>query len=242
MARASGSAIFSVAAFTRGSKRGITGTTEAGSSTTLHMLSTIWQQVRLTSSDLSLSPRESTGNMAASAGVSTFCTKTHPASFSTHLCVWSRDWAASITEGRKGSKSLLPVQAQIAPMHSTAAALTSFLRSQVKSATGDTRVTSVKPMDLGDDAAIAEIRLSVASFCGGFAFTPRPAKREGMINSTAKGLIFPMMAFAAATAASFTFLDLSPTASAIFSKPAIRKGSAALPFSSANLARPSKEA
>mmetsp|Transcript_42308 Transcript_42308/g.76509 ORF Transcript_42308/g.76509 Transcript_42308/m.76509 type:complete len:204 (+) Transcript_42308:2166-2777(+) len=141
MARASGSAIFSVAALTRGSSLGMIGRTAAGSSTTLHMLSTIWQQVRFTSSLLSFRPRESTGNMTARAGASTFCTKMQPASFSTHLCVFVMDCAASTTEGRKGSKSLLPVQPAMAVMHSTAASLTSFLMSQVRSATGDTRIT-----------------------------------------------------------------------------------------------------
>mmetsp|Transcript_108344 Transcript_108344/g.271563 ORF Transcript_108344/g.271563 Transcript_108344/m.271563 type:complete len:204 (+) Transcript_108344:2452-3063(+) len=139
---ASGFAIFSHAAFTNGSNRGMIGTTAAGSSTTLHMLSTMRQHVRLTSSTLSFKPRESTGNIAASAGVSTFWTKMQPANFSTHACVLSIDCAAFTTNGRKGSKSLLPVQLQIAVMQVVAASFTSFLISQVSSATGMAKVTS----------------------------------------------------------------------------------------------------
>ena len=51
------------------------GITAAGFSTTLHMLPTIKQQVRLTSSTLSLRPRERTGRIATKASDSTFCTK-----------------------------------------------------------------------------------------------------------------------------------------------------------------------
>merc|ERR1740115_126808 len=83
--RASGSEIASTARFTNGSNKFITGRTAAGSSTTLHILSTIKQQVRLTFSALSFKPRVRTGSITARAGVSTFCTKTHPARRSTHL-------------------------------------------------------------------------------------------------------------------------------------------------------------
>mmetsp|Transcript_37024 Transcript_37024/g.86785 ORF Transcript_37024/g.86785 Transcript_37024/m.86785 type:complete len:204 (-) Transcript_37024:442-1053(-) len=140
--RASGSEIFSQADLTRGSSRGITGSTAAGSSTTLHMLSTIWQHVLFTSSDLSFKPRDNTGNITAKAGVSTFCTKMQPARVSTHLWVLSMEEAASMTAGKKGSKSLFPVQLEMAPMHVNAAAFTSFLMSQVRSATGVTNVVS----------------------------------------------------------------------------------------------------
>mmetsp|Transcript_132123 Transcript_132123/g.368322 ORF Transcript_132123/g.368322 Transcript_132123/m.368322 type:complete len:221 (-) Transcript_132123:145-807(-) len=220
----------------------MTGRTAAGSSTTLHMLSTIKQHVRFTLSALSCKPRVSTGNMMARAGVSTFCTKTQPASLSTHLWVLSMDWAASTTASRNGSKSLLPVHAQIAVMHSIAAAFTSFLMSQVNSATGATRSTSLKPMALGALPANCAIICKVASFCGGLAFTPRPASRAGISASRAKGLNFASIAFEAASAASFTFFDLSPVASMILSNAATRKACASVPFSAANAARPSKAA
>jgi len=50
--------------------------------------------------------------------------------------------AASTTEGRKGSKSLFPVHAAIADMHARAASFTSFLMSQVRSATAEIKFAS----------------------------------------------------------------------------------------------------
>mmetsp|Transcript_1930 Transcript_1930/g.4897 ORF Transcript_1930/g.4897 Transcript_1930/m.4897 type:complete len:356 (+) Transcript_1930:2408-3475(+) len=238
---ASGFAIFSQAAFTSGSNLGMSGTTALGSSTTLHMLSTMRQHVRFTSSTLSFRPRESTGSIAASAGASTFCTKMQPANFSTHTWVLSMDCAALTTKGRNGSRSLLPVQLQMAVMVLIAASFTSFLMSQVSSATGMAKVTSTWPMDLGDFVATASMICKVASFCGGLAFTLRLARNAGMHACTENGLIISMMAFAAATAASLTFLLLSPVASKIAPKAATRNGSAAEPFD-ARAPRPSNAA
>mmetsp|Transcript_81947 Transcript_81947/g.220253 ORF Transcript_81947/g.220253 Transcript_81947/m.220253 type:complete len:350 (+) Transcript_81947:170-1219(+) len=238
--RASGSEIFSTAAFTSGSSLGITGTTAAGSSTTLHMLSTMRQHVRLTSSDLSLRPRDSTGNMMANAGVSTFCTKMQPASFSTHLCVLLMEEAASTTAGRKGSKSLFPVQPAIAVIAASAAVLTSFLMSQVSSATGEHSVTNAYPMAFGLFSAITEMAFSVASFVGGLDFTPRPLSRWGMTASMANGLMASTMALPAATAATATFLDLSLAASRTLSSTPTRNGSAEAPFSAAIVAMASR--
>ena len=66
---------FSHATFTKGSNLNMIGITAAGFSTTLHMLPTIKQQVRLTSSTLSFRPRERTGSIATKASDCTFCIK-----------------------------------------------------------------------------------------------------------------------------------------------------------------------
>ena len=73
---------FSRAGFTKGPTQGLIGITTAKYSTILHMLSTIKQQVRVTTSTLSMRPRESIVSIATKAGDSTICTKMQTDNFS----------------------------------------------------------------------------------------------------------------------------------------------------------------
>ena len=59
-------------AFTNGSDLDMIGVIVVGFSTILHNLSTIKQQVRVTTSTLTLETRESTGRIATKAGDSTY--------------------------------------------------------------------------------------------------------------------------------------------------------------------------
>ena len=71
MLLASRSEISAQAAFAEGPNLDMIGIIVVGSSTILHMLSTIKQQVRVTTSTLSLRPRESIGSIATKASDST---------------------------------------------------------------------------------------------------------------------------------------------------------------------------
>ena len=63
----------------------------------------------MTSCAGSLRPRESTGNSEDKAGDSIFCTKKKAANFFTNSLALVIVWAAFATNGKTGSRSLLPV-------------------------------------------------------------------------------------------------------------------------------------
>jgi hypothetical protein len=86
--RASGSEISSDFFSINSNTLGINGAPSLGSSINLHMLSTITQQRRTVESAGSFKPLINTGVKIAKAGASTFCTKIHPANFSTHSCTF----------------------------------------------------------------------------------------------------------------------------------------------------------
>ena len=94
----------------------------------------------MTNFTLSLNPRENVGSNGAKAGDSTYNTTNADCQF-LHVEIV---WAAIITKGKKGSRSLLPIQIQNAVLPLVAGSFTSFLMSQVESAAGIVRITRTR--------------------------------------------------------------------------------------------------
>lgn len=114
---------------TRARTSAMSGEPSRGSSMSLHMLSTMTQQRRLTASVRSLRPRTSTGVITAKAAASTFCTKIQPASSSTHSgTFFASIWALTMVSVNF-SRSLLPEHCETFFIATAAFCFTSFLTS-----------------------------------------------------------------------------------------------------------------
>ena len=132
--------ISSHAAFAEGSNLDMIGSPRLGTPQSCTCCHRSKQQLRVTNFTLSLSPRESVGSNGAKAGDSTYNTTNADCLF-LHVEIV---WAAIITEGKKGSRSLLPIQIQKAVLPLIAGSFTSFLMSQVESAAGIVRITRTR--------------------------------------------------------------------------------------------------
>mmetsp|Transcript_11518 Transcript_11518/g.22252 ORF Transcript_11518/g.22252 Transcript_11518/m.22252 type:complete len:232 (-) Transcript_11518:351-1046(-) len=183
--RASGSEISSAALLSTGRSTSRNGSTSRGSGTRFTMLLMITLALRLVGSFLSFNPRNTTGTVTANAGVSTACTKTTLASFSTTSPIVAGFMIAFIISGTNGSTSLLPAVKASLVQASRAAAWTSFLMSVSCSSAGGKASTKHQEVSCGKATAIIANILSAQIFSSGFFLLPRDAIRMGATRRTA---------------------------------------------------------
>mmetsp|Transcript_62955 Transcript_62955/g.148306 ORF Transcript_62955/g.148306 Transcript_62955/m.148306 type:complete len:258 (+) Transcript_62955:2082-2855(+) len=186
-ARASGSGISSEALSMRGMILGMKATASAGLSIILHMLSTIVHALRRMSVARSLSPRNSSGTVTASAGLLISWTKTVAASLWMHSGTRSGLSTHSMIVGANGARSRLSAVAVHASIALFAAAITSSLESHIASVIfGTASYSSAATSSLACPSARAFKPLSAQTLTGHLS-CPIPSNNSGSSSRKACG-------------------------------------------------------